>query len=67
MLKAREELEKLRSYDASNIFQLHYAAFENEEQAKELQNNWLLKEAEVQSRRMRQWRIKNQFPLQRKC
>lgn len=51
MIKAREELQQLHSYNASNIFQLHYTAFENEEKAKELQNNWLLKEAEVQSRR----------------
>lgn len=51
MLKAREELDQLHNYNASNIFQLYYTAFEDEAKAKELENNWLMKESETQSRK----------------
>ena len=45
-LQARERLQELEIIDASNIFAYHYLAFENEEQAKTVEHQWLMKEAE---------------------
>jgi len=52
-LQAREKIEELYNYDASNIASLHYQAFGDAKLAEELQNKWLMKEAEEQSRRMK--------------
>jgi hypothetical protein len=50
MLKARERLKELEAINASNIYEVHYTAFEDNEAALRIQDRWIMQETIDKSR-----------------
>lgn len=50
MLKARERLQELEVINASNIYGLHYTAFEDHKAALRIQDRWMMQETIDNSR-----------------
>ncbi len=44
MLKAREQLKELEVINASNIYGIHYTAFEDHKTALRIQDRWMMQE-----------------------